>query len=86
MAADGNFDQPSVDALIVDGKPSPSFSQWIFRIHAYVSGSRQSGVTADRPTKGLWFGRRYYDRTLNKPVYVSSVNPVVWRDAAGVIA
>ena len=62
------------------------WSAWTSWVHDFVYAGRQAGVTADRPIKGLWIGRRYFDMTLNKPVFISAVKPTVWRDAAGVIA
>jgi len=46
----------------------------------------RSGVTAVRPTstvKGRWIGLPFYDTTLQKHVFLSSVNPDVWKDASG---
>lgn len=83
--SNGNFDQPQATDFIVDAVPTNSFIQWVARIHAICTANRQSGVTADRPVSLLWIGRRYYDTTLNKPVYVSAVKPSVWRDAAGTV-
>lgn len=59
---------------------------WFTQVYTICFAIQESGVTADRPTKSVWLGRRYYDTTLNKPVYVSSANPIVWRDASGVIS
>ena len=44
-----------------------------------------SGTTANRPTKFLWIGRRYFDTTLTKPIWVKSVSAGVatWCDATG---
>ena len=42
-----------------------------------------SGTTAQRPTKGLFVGRAYFDTTLGKPIWLKSVGPVVWVDATG---
>ena len=39
-----------------------------------------SGVTASRPTKLLFVGRRYFDTTLGKPVWYDGTN---WVDATG---
>ena len=85
MADNGGFDQPAATDFIVDAIPTLSFIQWVTRIHVICTSNRQSGVTADRPTSLLWIGRRYYDTTLNKPVFVSAVKPTVWRDAAGAV-
>ena len=59
--------------------------QWFSTAHNYIRSIPQSGVTANRPKDGLWIGRQFYDTTLNKPVFVSAVNPTVWRDAGGTI-
>ena len=81
------FDYPS-NTPVVDpgtGAASTPWQAWFSRIHSIVVTGQQSGTTANRPTIQLWVGRQYYDTTLNKPVYVSAVKPVVWRDAAGTI-
>jgi hypothetical protein len=79
------FEQPGDLPISDGGRVLPAWSQWFTRVHAAVSSLYQSGSTANRPTVGLWIGRRYYDTTLNKPVWVSAVKPTVWRDAAGVV-
>jgi hypothetical protein len=82
----GEFDQPSSTDLIEGGgQATLTFANWITRIHVICSALRQSGTTANRPTSGLWIGRQFYDTTLLQPVYVSSVKPTVWRDAAGAV-
>lgn len=48
-----------------------------------VFAVQQSGTTDQRPTAGLWIGRRFYDTTLNLPIYLKSTSPSVWTDAAG---
>jgi hypothetical protein len=86
MPAKSNFDYPS-GAPMTDagGIITPVWGQWFTRAHNAVASLYQSGPTTDRPTSVLWIGRRYYDTTLNKPVWVSAVRPTVWRDAAGAI-
>ena len=64
---------------------APPWANWFSLTDRYASSVAQSGITADRPTSNLWIGRFFYDTTINKPVYVSAVNPTVWRDAAGVV-
>lgn len=66
-------------------KESQALFTWFTQVYTICFAIQESGTTADRPTKNLWIGRRYYDETLSKPVYVRSVNPIVWRDAAGVV-
>lgn len=57
--------------------------QWFTRINAFVNAGQQSGTTAQRPTTGVWIGRTYWDTDLGIPVYVASVAPIAWVDAAG---
>lgn len=73
------------DATLVDdqGRATTGWLQVFSRWQRVILAAQQSGTTANRPTSLLWVGRRFYDTTLNKPVWVSSVSPVTWRDAAG---
>ena len=81
-----NFDYPSNSPVVdADLTSSPAWQAWFSRIHSIAVTGQQSGTTANRPTSQVWIGRQYYDTTLNKPVYVSAVKPVVWRDAAGTV-
>lgn len=81
-----NFGFPS-EAPVVneDGYINVTWAQWATRVHSVANAAVTSGTTSQRPTKGVWIGLQYYDTTLNKPVYVSSANPIVWRDAAGTV-
>jgi hypothetical protein len=85
-ASGNNFDYPSNSPVVdADLTSSTAWQAWFSRIHSIVVTGQQSGSTAKRPTTQVWIGRQFYDTTLNKPVYVSAVKPVVWRDAAGAI-
>ena len=81
------FDLPSNSPVVslIDGVASNAWQYWFSRVNAIIVTNQQSGPTADRPTSQVWIGRQFYDTTLNKPVFVSAVNPIVWRDAAGAI-
>lgn len=65
------------------GKASQPWLHWFNAVHLTINAMRQSGTT--RPDKGLWIGRQFFDTALGKPVYVQSVNPVVWVDASGAV-
>ena len=78
-----SFELPAAPLVEKDGTANQSWLVWFTRIHSICLSVQQSGVTADRPTAMLWKGRRYFDETLNKPVYLSAVRPDVWRDAMG---
>ncbi|MHB1098442.1 MAG: hypothetical protein ACYCZR_02690 [Burkholderiales bacterium] len=58
-----------------------AWAVWFTNI--WVRLNETHGTTANRPTKGLFIGMQYYDTTLNKPVWLNSVRPSVWKDAAG---
>jgi len=48
----------------------------------------RSGPTASRPTsliKGYYIGMNFYDTTLNKPIFLTSTNPFIWKDASGAV-
>ena len=68
-----------------DKKPTLAWEAVFTRWQSIIAADQQSGATADRPTEGLWIGRRFYDTTLNKPIYVSAVKTTVWRDASGAV-
>ena len=75
-------------AAIVDenGQATPTWQQLFFSWHTIIQSVRDAGPTANRPTVILWIGRRYYDTTLGKPVYLKSARPAVWVDAMGTIS
>lgn len=69
---------------IREGMPI-DFSAWLAQLQFHVTIRSMSGATANRPTVGVEVGVAYYDTTLNKPVFASAINPIVWRDATGAI-
>lgn len=66
-----------------DGNTPVPWGQWFAWVHRFATAGQQSGTTANRPTKGLWIGRTYFDDDLGIPIWVQSVNPAVWVDSAG---
>lgn len=74
---------PNQTAVDSGGFFTPVWVNFFARVQAVCNAGQQSGATADRPTTGLWIGRRYYDETLSKPIYVRSVRPTVWKDSQG---
>jgi hypothetical protein len=79
------FDYPLGLLVDADGNVMPVWDQWFNRIQQIASTGQQSGTTADRPTSVLWIGRQFYDTTLGYPVFVHSVRPTVWHNAAGAV-
>jgi hypothetical protein len=66
-----------------DGKPVRANRAWtgfIDSIFAVCFAQSQSGTTAQRPTVGLYVGRRYFDTTEGIPIFY---NGTAWIDAAG---
>jgi hypothetical protein len=60
--------------------------QWFQSVHLTASTTQESGPTTQRPTKNLWIGRRFFDTTVGKPVYLKSTAPNVWVDGAGTVS
>jgi hypothetical protein len=81
------FDYPDGTPLAEpSGVPRSAWNNWFSRVHTIAISAQQSGTTANRPDSVLWIGRRYFDTTLGKPVYVKSVKPAVWVDGVGVVS
>lgn len=74
---------PNQTAVDSGGSFTPVWVNFFARVQAVCNAGQQSGATADRPTVGLWIGRRYYDKTLGIPIYVNAVRPTVWKDSQG---
>lgn len=77
MIEQAPFQQP------ISGVLTPNWVQWFTKIALLVGCISDSGTTAQRPTSGLFVGRRYIDLTLGKPIWLKTVSPVVWIDATG---
>jgi hypothetical protein len=82
------FPLPDNSPIVEGDKVGFAWLQWFSQINATISANRQSGTTAQRPTRLLWIGRRYFDLDLGvdgigMAVYVASVSPAVWVDGAG---
>lgn len=77
--------RPTSGTQDANGNLTPQWGTWFNWVHQLVEASRQSGATAERPTRGLWIGRQFYDKTLGYPVWVHSITAgvVVWHNAAG---
>ena len=84
MASSNNFDSPT-NSVVVDENQNMTvpWVAWVQRVHNVASSAQESGTTAQRPIAGLWIGRRFFDTTLGKPVYLKSVKPSVWVDGVG---
>ena len=57
--------------------------EFFSRIFTLSISLQASGATADRPTKGLWVGRCYFDTTLGHEIWLKSAGPDVWVDGVG---
>jgi hypothetical protein len=62
------------------GKVSALWQLFFSNVFSSVTALQQSGTTAQRPTKGLYIGRPYFDTTLG---YSINYNGTVWVDGAG---
>lgn len=76
---------PAGDALAVW---TPAWSNWFSQAWAILVSEQQFGTTAQRPTRGLWIGRRFFDTDLGargKPIFVSK-DGATWVLADGTAA
>lgn len=80
-----NFDTPTNKESIADINNGINRNWYSFfnTLRNGIVWRSQSGTTAQRPTKFLEIGLPYYDTTLNKPIWLSSISPITWKDAAG---
>ena len=75
------------------GELQRAYQKWFSSIQYYLSPVGTYGATASRPvnagtpgsnpSRPLYIGQSYFDTTLNKPIWVKSLNPTVWVDATG---
>lgn len=86
------FDLPDGSAIADDaGRLTLPWSQFFSRVLRLAQSVGQSGTTAERPTKLLWTGRRYFDTNLGanggKPIWCvdPTASPAVWVDATGAV-
>lgn len=59
---------------------------WLHQAFLCMFSTQDSGPTGSRPTTELWIGRRYFDTTLGKPIYLKSIGPNVWVDGVGTVS
>jgi len=76
---------PALKTAVVDryGVMTPEWKQQIERLWALAGAIEGSGITADRPTVGLFKGRPYFDTTLGYEIWLKSTRPTVWVNGAG---
>ena len=71
---------PNQQPIDLFGRVSPLWQVFFSNVFGSVTALQQSGTTAQRPTKGLYVGRPYFDTTLG---YQINYNGTVWVDGAG---
>ena len=64
-------------------KARPDWYNWVVALTSNINALNSSGTTADRPTKGLFAGRTYFDTTLGQPIWYDGSG---WVDATGTTA
>jgi hypothetical protein len=77
---------PKDPPIAKNGMFSWAWIQWFQSVFLVASTAQESGPTTQRPTKNLWIGRRFFDTTVGKPVYLKSTAPNVWVDGAGTVS
>lgn len=74
---------PNNSVLSENGPPSQWWADWFKQVFRVCFAQSQAGTTAQRPTKGLYIGRRYFDTSLGangRPVWYTGS---VWVDSDG---
>lgn len=66
-----------------NGLLSLTWTAWLKTLTLYASAIGDSGTTAQRPVKGLFIGRPYFDTDLGYIIHLKSVSPSVWVNGAG---
>jgi hypothetical protein len=64
------------------GTAGSSWVEFFSEVFKSIRALQNSGTTAQRPTKGLYVGRPYFDTTLNRPIWYTGTN---WIRADGVV-
>jgi hypothetical protein len=59
---------------------SKAWLTFLTKVGLTTESLRESGVSANRPVKGLWIGRQYFDSTLGYPIWYDGTQ---WVDATG---
>lgn len=62
------------------GKIAAAWQQFHSEVFKALTALQASGTTAQRPTKGLYIGRTYFDTTLG---YRIDYNGSIWVDSQG---
>ena len=69
------------------GSTTPAWRAWLSQLFGVASQINASGPTTQRPIGSaqipLSLGQSYFDTTLGIPVWIKSLNPTVWVNAAG---
>ena len=79
---------PTVYQNVVDenGVMHPEWQTLFRAMQQTTFNISRSGPTASRPTssiKGYYIGMQFYDTSLNKPIFLTSTNPFIWKDGTG---
>jgi len=77
---------PLHENMVVQGVMTPVWRNWFNVLWMATHGLDEAGTTANRPVKGLYEGKMYFDTTLGKPIWLKSVRPTVWVLADGTAA
>jgi hypothetical protein len=63
--------------------PNRIWQEWMQDVWRTAKKYQGTGSSAARPINGLDVADWYYDTTLGLPIWVHSLGPVVWHNAAG---
>lgn len=77
------INQPPYGALVDQtGYSTPGWRSFFSDVFTLLSAFSASGTTAQRPAKGLWVGRTYFDTDVGTPIWFDGAN---WIQADGTV-
>ena len=77
MIADPPTNEP------IQGQVPKAWINWFMAVFYICFDQQNSGTTAQRPTKRLYVGKRYFDTTLGLPIWLKTVSTSTWVNGAG---
>lgn len=78
---------PTDTRISDNGTLTRTWQAWFSSVYFWLRPIGASGTTTNRPVASgsipLYIGQTYFDTTLEKPIWLKSLNPTVWCDATG---
>ena len=80
-----HFDEKGRWVMHPISKLTQSWLAWFSAAQKILQSIGNSGTTSHRPTHNLYVGQQYFDTSLGYPVWVKSIDPIVWVQYDGTV-